>query len=182
MRDRRYTQKGRLDDVIRLISVLSQGKYAFQSEEGISRALRGSPLSANTWEVVARAHPEFFRPQGSGKLFALLIRSYFDKGDDEIRDDLTVEQTQKLIDVAIALHDKEIQRRQMNSYLFPLIIAIIALLGTIATPIITALTNKHDKNSINRIDSTVQRIETMLKSPPCVTPKDSLPTNKAPRK
>jgi len=178
---KRYTKKDKLSDVIRLISMLSQGKYAFHSEDGIKNALRGNPLSAASWEEIARDHPEFFRPQGAGTMFALLIRSYFEKDDNEIRVELTVEQTQKLIDVAIALHDKEIQRRQMYSFRYPLWIALLALAGTVSVPIVTARLHKDNDKIIDRIDSTAQRIETMLKTSPAQgDPKDSLPTKKAP--
>ena len=114
-------------------------------------------------------------------MFALLIRSYFEKDDNEIRVELTVEQTQKLIDVAIALHDKEIQRRQMYSFRYPLWIALLALAGTVSVPIVTARLHKDNDKIIDRIDSTAQRIETMLKTSPAQgDPKDSLPTKKAP--
>jgi ribosome-associated translation inhibitor RaiA len=116
-------------------------------------------------------------------MFALLIRSYFQKDDNEIRPTLTIEQTQQLIDVAIALHDKEIQRRQMNSYQYPLIIALIALSGTIFTPFATAWLNRDNNRTVDHIDQAVQRIESQLKTSTPSTIKNSdatkPPTSKA---
>jgi len=161
----RYTLANRLPDVIRLIYVLSQGDYAFRSEDAINKALRGAPLSASKWEDIVRAHPEFFRPTGSGKLFGLLIRTYFVADDQEKRESLSVDQTQRQIDIAISLHDKEIQRKQMNSHKTPLYVAGIALLGVIVSPIITSLISQVNHDKIDSIGQSVQRIEKKLNEP-----------------
>ena len=158
----RYSLANRLSDVIRLIYVLSQGDHAFRSEDAINSSLRGKPLSANTWEDVVISHPEFFRPTGSGKYFGLLIRTYFVADENEKRPTLSVDQTQKQIDVAISLHDKEIARIQKNSHKIPLLVSAIALFGVIISPIITSILNQNNMNKMDSINNGVKNIETKL--------------------
>lgn len=157
---RRYTLRNRLSDVIRLITVLSLDKDTFRTEQGLQRALGGQPLSLKTWHKLAVEHPEFFRPILNEKEhYALVIRSYLPKDANNVREPLTIEQTQKLIDVAIALHEKEIQQRQMNSHVFPIVVAVIAVLGTIFTAIYTNSSHDSTSKKIDSLNASLQRIE-----------------------
>jgi len=132
---RRYTIENRLADVIRLITVLAIDKHAFRTIGNLQDAIRGLPSSAKTWLEIAHQHPEFFRPNGGETSIALLIRSYLPINEDNTREPLSIEETQKLIDVAISMYEKEIEQSQKHSHLFPLIVAGIALFGVIFTPI-----------------------------------------------
>ena len=159
---RRYTLPNRLSDVIRLISVLSQDTTTFRTEKGIQNALRGKPLSLGTWQQIVDAHPEFFRPNGDNSHFALVIRSYFPEEEGKGREPFSVGETQKLIDTAIDLHEKEIQRRQMNSHLFPIIVAIIAVAGAIFSAVYPSHENNTMNNKIDSLSRTLQRIEFIM--------------------
>ena len=108
--NKRYTIENRLSDVVRLITVLSIDKYSFRTIENLEKAIRGLPSSAKTWLEIAEKHPEFFRPNGENTSIALLIRSYLPTKEDDSREPLTINETQKLIEVAISLHEKEIER------------------------------------------------------------------------
>jgi len=141
---------------------LSQDKTTFRTEDGLRMALRGEPLSLKAWQDVVNAHPEFFRPNGKNEHFALVIRSYFPEEEGKGRSPLTVSETQKLIDVAIALHEKEIERRQMNSHWFPIIVAIIAVVGAIFSPIYTHNVNSDTNQKIDSLNTTLKRVELKL--------------------
>jgi hypothetical protein len=158
---RRYTLPHRLSDVIRLITVLSLDKWAFRQIASIKVALRGDPESLATWKDVADAHPEFFRPNGAEDHIALLIRSYRPENEDDQRAPLSIPETQKLIDVAISLHEKEIEGMQRNSHWVPIIVAIIALLGVLASAYIANVSNDDVKQKIDNLSSQIQKLESM---------------------
>jgi len=154
---RRYTLPHRLTDVIRLITVLSLDKYAFRKLDSIKVALRGDPESLKTWQDIAYAHPEFFRPNGTEDHIALLMRSYRPENHDNERDPLSIPETQKLIDVAISLHEKEIERMQRNSHRIPIIVAIITALGISISAYITNLSNAEVKQKIENLSIQFQK-------------------------
>jgi hypothetical protein len=156
---RRYTLPDRLSDVIRLITVLSIDKYAFRKIDSLKDALRGEPLSLKTWEEIAYAHPEFFRPNGAEDYIALLIRSYRPENHENQRDPLSIPETQKLIDVAISLHEKEIDRIQRNSHMVPIIVAFITLLGIFIS---TYVSNSDIKQKIEVLSGKIQKLEIKL--------------------
>lgn len=139
----RYTIAGRLSDVLALISLLSVDRRCFRTLNGVNQATRSSPLSADNWFAVAALHPEFFRFNDAGDTVALLIRSYFpeevDENNEKGRKTLSVSETQKLMDTAISLHDKEILLSQKNNYRWTvftsLAVAIIAVCGSIFTTV-----------------------------------------------
>jgi len=145
-----------LSDVIALISLLSVDERTFRSTSRLKDALRGNPISVKSqrWEDVASAHPEFFRFNGDKTSVALLLRSYLQEDESKQRRVLEVSEAQKLIDTAIALHDKEIQRSQRNSYLLPFIGSlIIALIAAGTTIFNTANINNNSSKIIQKIDS-----------------------------
>lgn len=129
-RQKRYSIPFRINDVIALITVLSVDQDAFRTEKGISIALRNEkPISANTWLKIGDEHPEFFRSSLERDLLALLLRSYFEQENDK-RKPLSVDETQKMIDVAITLHQNELRERQKRSeWAIPILTALIAALA-----------------------------------------------------
>ena len=165
---KRYTKEGRLSDVIALISLLSVDKYAFRKIEHLQPALRAAPMSITSkkWEDIAGEHPEFFRFNGDKSSVALLIRSYFPEDSEGRREVIKVPETQKLIDTAIALHDKEIARKQRNAYLFSflgsLIVAVIAVSGTIFSAIYNNKGNNTTNAKIDSLTIKVQRIDNKI--------------------
>jgi hypothetical protein len=137
-KNKKYRIRHRLEDVVRLISVLSLHTSTFLDLNGINRATRGNPISADTWFKIAIEHPEFFRFNGDEKFIALLLRSYLPIDTEltqyETRIKLTLEETQKLIDVALELHDRERERGQRLNVYVPLVSALIAgALGCVST-------------------------------------------------
>lgn len=134
----------------------------FAKEDGLQRIIRkDKPLSADTWFDIADEHPEFFRRNGDRQNVALLIRSYSvikGLGTDTFREPLSITETQKMIDAAISLHDKEIARSQKYSYLVPVLTTLLGALLTLGTQYVTSRTGKSsDKELIMKIDS-VQRV------------------------
>jgi hypothetical protein len=166
--ERRYTLPNRLSDVIRLISVLSIDNNAFRSEKGLKNSLRSEPLShaKKEWKEIIKEHPEFFRSNGSGDSFALVIRSYFPENVDplndtiKLRSPLTVTETQKLIDVAIGLHDKEYEKIQsrLNRWL-PLGVAVIALIGSLVSTYFNSHANSDINKKIDSLNEVIKRVE-----------------------
>jgi hypothetical protein len=140
--DRNYLQEYRLSEVIGLIVALSVSKYTFRSNEGLGGSFRSQPKSAKDWLTLAKEHPEFFRMGKTGKTVALLIR-FLDNADANNGDDrppLSSDQTQKLVDQAIALHDKQLARYQRNSFKIPIYCTVVS--GIISTGIaVLSLTN-----------------------------------------
>ena len=59
--NRPYLIENRLSDVLALIQVLALDKYGHRTESGLEKELQGKPKSADSWTVLAKGHPEFFR-------------------------------------------------------------------------------------------------------------------------
>lgn len=156
---KRYTKAHRLSDVIRLITVLAIDKYSFRNIQNLEAAIRGKPLSATSWLEIANIHPEFFRLNGDNTSIALLLRSYLPTKEDDSREPLSITETQNLIEVAISLHDKEIELFQRNSHFFPLIVAMIALLGVIFTSIFSHYFSNDTNGKLDSINQSIKQIE-----------------------
>jgi hypothetical protein len=137
-----YRDTSRLADVMALIQVLARTpRDSIRSEQGLTEALQGKPRSKGAvgWIDVAQAHPEFFRVvthSETGQPWASLIaRHVLAKGDDGKRDVLTSDETTKLIDLAISLHDREVSRRDRWK---PWVISIVAAFILAVASIISA--------------------------------------------
>lgn len=155
-----YLKSGRLADVVRLISVLAIGeKWNFRKNEGLNGTLNGIPNSAKEWFIIAKEHPEFFKFNQSEDAVVLLLRfvSRIEVNGIDKYPSLTIDQTQKLIDQSIALHDKEINRLQKNSYRIPLITTLLTLLVSLC---ITYLTLKNNDETIKRLENKIDIILT----------------------
>lgn len=166
---RRYTKDPlRLTDVISLISVLALDFPEFRTELDLHQALRSYPRSTEKWKDIANDHPEFFRPNGAQDHFALVIRSYFPIGEYventiiERRRALTFDETQKLINVTIELHRKEIERIQRNSHQIPLFVAIIALFGVIYTSYQTHQGNSNIRQSLDSVKHVLSNVRLQI--------------------
>jgi hypothetical protein len=153
-----YLKQNRLSDVIRLISVLGiEDKYTFRKSDGLNKTLNGPPKSAEDWFKVAVEHPEFFKFGTDGNSIVLLMRylSRITEDDKEKYPPLTIDQTQKVIDQAITLHDKQIARLQKNSFLIPIVTAIIAAL---TTGIVTYFTLASNNDLLKKMDKKLDLI------------------------
>ncbi len=140
-----YLKEGRLYEIIGLIQILAFDKDTSRSEEGISNRLAKKPTSGNTWIQIASEHPELFRvrPESDRTKRASLISRYVLKYEEHIdypkgkRPPLDPNLVTKLIDTAIELHDRQLQRKERWKVVIPMIVAIIAALAAIASAIIS---------------------------------------------
>lgn len=158
-----YLKKNRLSDVVRLISVLAiENKWTFRNSDGLNKTLNGKPKSAKEWFDVAQEHPEFFKFNTEGNAIVLLIR-FLNRTTEENQEKyppLTIDQAQKLVDQAILLHDKQISRFQRNSFLIPILTAIIAALATGLVSFFTInSSNANIKNVERKIDEIDKKID-----------------------
>lgn len=75
-----YLTPGRLVDVFALIQVLSLDEHSHRSENGLLEELQGPPISAESWNSVAKDHPEFFRVRKSGDHVVSLTARHVSEG------------------------------------------------------------------------------------------------------
>lgn len=148
--DNSYLTANRLADIIRLIIVLAVDKTNFRTEKGLHDALQDDPKSADSWLALAKEHPEFFRFNKEDTSVILLMRFIMkrDVQEGELRPPLTVDQTQKLIDQAIALHDKQLARYQRDSSKTAITAAYVAAGATIIAGLISYLIAISTNNDI----------------------------------
>ena len=149
-----YLSEGRLADVLSLIQVLAYDRNTSRSEDGLRDELQRTPRSAPTWIELASQHPEFFRVRKKDdrtERVALLARYVLEyqptqDGEDEKRPPLPPDITNKLMDTAIGLHDRQLTRSErwkvIASLLIPMLIAVIAATATITAAVITAAGKK----------------------------------------
>ena len=145
-----YLKAGRLADVLTLIQILAFDPSARRSSDGLQKQLSSSPLSAATWGDVGRFHPEFFRildgKEGQRESISLVARFVLPKlpttnGDSDPKTPpLSAEVTTNLMNLAVQLHDRELQRRdRWKNVIIPMIVAIIAATASIIAAIISTL-------------------------------------------
>lgn len=148
--DNSYLIPNRLSDVIRLIIVLAVDRTNFRTEDGLLKALQDHPNSAETWLGLAKDHPEFFRFNKENTSIILLMRYLMqrDVQEGELRPPLTIDQTQKLTDQAIALHDKQLARYQRDSSKTAVTAAYVAAAATIIAGVISYLIAINANNDI----------------------------------
>jgi len=162
-----YLKPNRLSDVVGLISVLALEKGgAFKNNENLNKALNGKPKSSDNWFEIAKEHPEFFRFNTDETQITLLFRfahrSGGPTGGVEEYPALEIDQTQKLLDLAIILHDKQIARLQRNSFLIPLLTAMIAAL---TTGLVAYYTITHTTKPTKDLDNKLEQVLQLLKEP-----------------
>lgn len=134
-----YLKPGRLSDVLALIQILAYHKLAKRSNEGLVTQLRRNPLTAETWVELGQQHPELFRVleaeqhQSQKETVTLIARFVQEPVEATASNEapksppLSPDQTGKLMDLAIQLHDREVQRRdRWKTVLVPMVVAIIA--------------------------------------------------------
>lgn len=155
----KYLKRGRLANVIALISALGSVEgNGFLSEESLTQTFNGKPSNDdNTWFEVAEDHPEFFRKNMKGNDIILLLRNANRTidGDKENYPKLEIGLTQKLIDQAILLHDKELARYQRNSFLIPI---LTVFLTALLTWVIASSTNTSANSSLKTIEAKLDQV------------------------
>ena len=140
-----YLKDGRLGEVLALIQVLSFDRDTSRSEDGLQDELQGKPSSADSWVDLAQIHPELFRvrlPQ-AGKvqrvaLVARYVLPYEPEGEqDEKRPQLESTIVNKLMELAIELHDRQLERHDRWKTIVPMIVAIIGAAASIVAALIS---------------------------------------------
>lgn len=134
-----YLAAGRLSDVLALIQVLAYDRDAARSEDGLTKELQRKPMSIGTWIGLAEAHPEFFRVRNEEqrKQRAALIARYVSEyvpisDDEEKRPPLDPDVVNKLMEIAIELHDRQVSRgERWKSTWLPMIVAVVAATATV---------------------------------------------------
>lgn len=138
-----YLKEQRLGEVIALIQVLAFHKNTSRSEEGLVEELKLSPTSAKSWVELAKSHPELFRVRDEEdrtnrvSLVARYVAPYKLEKGRKIRERLEPGLAQKLIEVAIEIHDRQISNFERWKVIVPLLVACIS-----ATAVITATAMK----------------------------------------
>ena len=145
-----YLKPGRLSDVLALVQVLAYDKFAKRTHAGLTAGLRKGPLTADTWIDIGTQHPELFRVlegerHHSGQdTVALITRLFQEPVAPAIPEDppksppLSPDQTGKLMDLAIQLHDREVQRRdRWKTVVVPTVVAVIAAGASIVAAVIS---------------------------------------------
>lgn len=141
-----YLQSGRLADVLALIQVLAYDRDAYRTEAGLEEELQRKPSVGDCWMSVAKQHPEFFRVRDDEtrkKRIALLARYVLDHqllpDGEEKRPPLEPTVANKLMELAIQLHDKQFERQnRWKSVVLPMTVAVIAAGASISAAVITS--------------------------------------------
>ena len=144
-----YLETGRLGEVLALIQVLAYDKDTVRREKGIADELQSTPFSADSWIELAECHPEFFRVRargGEGEKRAALIARYLlpyehTDNDKDKRPRLDSSAVNQLMQIAIELHDRQVNRKQQWKLRMPLIVAIITAAAAIVAAVIKQLLN-----------------------------------------
>jgi hypothetical protein len=137
-----YLADARLGEVIALIQVLAYDRNTSRSEAGLKDELKGKPDSATSWVDLAKSHPELFRVrEESGKISRVSLVSRYVlphvvENGKKIRVPLDVSVVNKLIEVAIEIHDRQKGRSERWLAVVPIVVAIILAGATVGAAIL----------------------------------------------
>ncbi len=147
-----YTRNAaRLADLIAAIQVLGTYRFASRHLSKWEKRLGRTPVSADNWLSIFSEHPEFFTIQGEN--VALVWRRSKERdydtfehrqlsreeaialadGDPEAnavrlsRPPLDTAEISKLVDLAVNLHEREINHQQERRWWFAAVVAVIGL-------------------------------------------------------
>lgn len=127
-----YAKRGRLADVLALIQVLALDEHCHRSESGLENELQGAPKSSSSWSTLAKHHPEFFRVSAEKTNKVCLVARHVQITDHEkTKKPLCSDFVGKLLQAAIELHDREMERKNHWRIYIPIIVAVTAGLFTI---------------------------------------------------
>jgi len=139
--ERSYRKAGRLAEVLALIQVLAYDEDTSRGEDGLSEELQSRPHTHCSWVKLAEEHSEFFRvrrsegDQGVEKVdrVSLVSRYVLQKiGGTNKRPPLESDVVNKLMEIAVEIHDRQLDRRDRFWKLYvPILVALIALTGKV---------------------------------------------------
>lgn len=127
-----YLKHGRLGEVIALIQVLAYHRNTSRSEDGLRKELCYAPISAISWIEVAKNHPELFRVRlkecgvDRVSLVSRYVLLYSSENNKRIRAPLDPSVVNKLIEIAVELHDKEAMRAERWKVWVPVVAALVS--------------------------------------------------------
>lgn len=134
-----YLVPNRLGDVLALIQVLAYHENSDLCEKEINNELQRAPLSSVNWMFLVEEHHELFRvyPEKSNKQVALVSRHllpYITTSDQkQNRPKLELSIVNKLMELTIELHDRQLTRKNQWKTFIPLVVGIVG-----STAIVTA--------------------------------------------
>ena len=146
-----YLKSGRLADVLTLIQILAYDESARRTSKGVSDQLQRGPISVDSWTSLGKEHAEFFRvfhQEGADETKdSVTLLARFVLKPTAVRPDgsritppLTAEVTGHLMDLAVQLHDRQVQRRdRWKTVLAPMLAAFIAAAAAISAAVISTL-------------------------------------------
>jgi hypothetical protein len=114
-----------------LIQVLALHEYRYRSNQGLTIDMQGPPQSGSSWKEVAQQHPEFFRVNEDDKLGICLIARHVLPKDENDKRELPSGFISLLLQTAINLHDRQLDRAQHLRVYIPIVVAITAGIFTI---------------------------------------------------
>lgn len=147
----------RLADLIAAIQVMGSYGFASRPLDRWEARLGRIPVSAERWEFVFKEHPEFFTIQDdkvslvwrrsrerlydtfaqelvSRETAAALKQVEDTSGEKRLsRPPLDEKQIGTLVDIAVRLHEREIQHRQENRWWITAVLGILGLVFSLAT-------------------------------------------------
>ncbi len=111
-----YLKENRIQDIIGVLQIMgSSRKYKMSVNDWVEK-IENQPLSADTWDIVFKEHPEFFRENNKG-LFSLMWRKGLPHMNNRsTRQTLSADQISSLMDTAIRFYSFAVEeRRNKNS-------------------------------------------------------------------
>jgi len=137
-----YLVLGRLQDVLALIQVLGLHPKARRSEQQLFDILQCAPSCGLVrWSDVALRHAEFFRVAGQNQDSVCLAARHAAGEQDEERV-LKPEFVDGLLRLAVDIHDRQAKMADRSLRYLPLAVAIIGVVGSVATALIALLIAK----------------------------------------
>ena len=129
MESSRYLKANRLEDVIFLIQYLGLGQNYALGANTTPPGMTERPPGA--WTAIARQHPEFFRVMQNTGTVTLSHRLYLKTGKER-PPPLSIENVQKLVENAMALHERQAKRLDAWKTWLTMIGAVVAAATGIA--------------------------------------------------
>lgn len=151
------TNPTRLADLIAAIQVMGTYNFASRPLSKWENRLGRKPVSSDEWLTIFKEHPEFFTIQGeeislvwrrsreriydtlksavlSNDEAAVIKAKEIELGEKRLsRPPLDTTEISKLVDIAINLHEREIQHQQERRWWLTAVITILGLIVTLAT-------------------------------------------------
>ncbi len=153
MAENPYLKDGRLADVIAAITTLGNYRYYKLSFETAAKRIANRPEDASKWAAIFREHPEFFRISEEDQKVSLvwrrqnpkryhtkslteISRAEFDALDKDAKDrisrkPLEPSEISALINVAINLNERALEKNKAAKWWVPILSAVLGFIGAL---------------------------------------------------